>query len=50
MARRAPRFDPGRCEANCPVCGQIVGSQPGEQTTSHQKPDSRETCPGGTTQ
>lgn len=31
----------------CPACGQIVGSAPGTQTNPHQKPDSRETCPGG---
>lgn len=34
--------------ARCPACGQVVGSDPGQQTSMHQKPDkSRETCPGG---
>lgn len=34
--------------ASCPTCQQIVGSEPGQPVTLHQKPDnSRETCPGG---
>jgi hypothetical protein len=35
----------------CPVCGAITGSAPGQQTGAHQKPDgSRETCSGGVAQ
>ncbi len=30
----------------CPVCGQRTSAKPGEPTTHHQKPDSREKCPG----
>ncbi|MEW2351417.1 hypothetical protein AB0904_27590 [Streptomyces sp. NPDC006684] len=48
MPVRARRrdFDPARCYGNCPVCGQIVGSQTGEPTTIHQPPGDRSTCPG----
>lgn len=44
--RRQPDFDPGRCAANCPSCGQTVGSPAGEPTTTHQPPGDRSTCPG----
>lgn len=30
----------------CPECGQYVGKKPGEEVGEHQKPDSRERCPG----
>lgn len=35
-------------EAKCPSCRQSTSADAGEPTPAHQKPDSRETCPGGT--
>lgn len=40
------RFDPGLLEGGCPVCGSTVGAPPGSPTTHHQRPGSREMCPG----
>jgi hypothetical protein len=40
------KIDPSRCEAACSVCGTWVGAEKGQPAAHHQKPDSRETCPG----
>ncbi|CUW29729.1 MULTISPECIES: hypothetical protein [Streptomyces] len=40
------RFDPGQCTAACSVCGAWVGAERGQPAAHHQKPGSRETCPG----
>ncbi|MET8824811.1 hypothetical protein ABZX40_18075 [Streptomyces sp. NPDC004610] len=44
--RPGGRFDPGRCAGACSVCGSGVGAEPGRPAAHHQKPGSRETCPG----
>ena len=48
MEERLPscRFDPGLLAGSCPSCGSTVGAPTGTPTTMHQKPGSRETCPG----
>ena len=40
------RFDPARLEAACSQCGAWVGAEKGAPAAHHQKPGSRETCPG----
>lgn len=30
----------------CPECGTWTGAEAGQPTGEHQKPDSRERCPG----
>jgi hypothetical protein len=40
------RFEPGRTEAACSQCGAWVGAEKGQPAAHHQRPGSRETCPG----
>ncbi|MGQ4358847.1 hypothetical protein [Streptomyces sp. SAS_272] len=40
------RFDPGQCSGACPACGTYGSAEPGQPVAMHQKPGSRETCPG----
>ncbi|SES47712.1 hypothetical protein SAMN04487983_10659 [Streptomyces sp. yr375] len=40
------RFDPGECPGSCPVCYSTVGADLGQPVAQHQKPGSREMCPG----
>lgn len=42
--------DPEPEFGTCPSCGAVTNSKPGQQTSAHQKPGSRESCPGGTAQ
>lgn len=42
------QIDPALPHASCPSCQQIVGSEPGQPVTPHQKPDdSRDQCEEG---
>jgi hypothetical protein len=47
MCTTSSRFDPGQLYGYCPVCGQGVGSETGQPTTTHQGGGTgTETCPG----